>query len=402
MESKKTESSNSSVLQLNGLRYKILQPLSTSLSRSHQKQFSQRQQYSDGEEIVFDLNVSSFTDPELSFMTFKVQSIGANSGFGSGSATNLFRDVTITSKNGAEVDRVQLCNVVNYNRQAYETDASTLVAESAMTGFNGGNANVLVASPVEFCVPLSHISGLFRPLVKGTKIPPHLLAGSRLSISLETFSRALFSAGACTGYTITNPTLTLMSHTLNDNTMKAISIEAQNGLEYSYPRTFVSSEASTNLSYTTQVKKAVSQATSVTTVVCPTASQNSIASDSFLSIVNPVATTSFQYRIGSTYMPQQVVTSNKETYMITKAAYDSSRNKSITTASHADFQTGGKYCVSVPLRSDGDISSSGLAINSSATIELNYTGDTVDKSYYIIMSHVGLARAFLGAVSVKI
>ena len=397
-------SANSAILQLNGLRYKTPQALSTTLFRTHKKSYSQRQSYQALETIVFDINTSAFVDCEKSYLKFKIQATGADAGTGAiGSIMNIFRDIRISSKNGQELDRIQSLNEYSVYRTSYELDVDQLIANQPLTGLAGGNANVTTAAPVEFIVPLTWLAGFFNPHVKGQKLPPHIWSGCRVELALESHTRAFISAGACTGYTITSPELVMMEHMPNDSTMKTVTESSQTGLEWTYSRVFTSLESSSNLTVTTDIKKAVSQATNVFCAIHPTASQNLLTADSFLSIANASATSEYQFRLGSMYLPNAPVVGLKESYLMTKQAFKEGEHlKGVATASYPNYSTGGLYAIGIPLQSDNSISSSGLAVNNSATISMSYTGDTNDKSYHLFLVYTALARGFLNSVSVKI
>lgn len=398
-------SANASVLALNGLRYKMPQPLSTSIIRTHKKQYSQRQSYASTDTVVFDINSTGFVDPELSYLRLTVNAVGSTAGFGAfGSAMKLIRDVRIQSKNGTELDRIQSANEYSVFRTNYTIAKDELMANTPLTGFGNGNAAIAVGGAgTTFLIPLSWVSGLFRPHVKGQKIPPHLLSGARIELQLEAFGRALFSAGACTDYTIKNPQIVLMEHTLNDNSLKVITEEAaNNGLEYVFDRVFTSIEANTTGTLSTQVRKAVSQATHVFTSIHPSAGQNAIASDSFISGAATTDLTSFQYRLGSNYFPHQVVLEHKEAYDISRMSLRNSQDGAISTVSYDNWNTQGLLQVGVSLKTDNDISSSGLAVNNSATVEIILDAPASSRVFYTFMVYTALARSFLQQVSLKI
>jgi hypothetical protein len=404
MESK-SNNANSAVLALNGLRFKSPQPLSTTILRTSKKQYSQRQSYDPGDTIVFHINSTGFIDPEQSFLKLTIQAIGANAGFGAvGSAMNLIRNVRISSKNGTELDRIQSANEYSVYRTNYSIDKEELKANSLLTGYQTGNTGVLAASTTTFCIPMSWVSGLFRPHVKGQMIPPHLISGARFELELETFGRALFSAGATTGYVITNPQIVFMESTLNDNSLKVLTEEsAQNGLEYTYDRVFSIIEANTTGSVSQQINKAVSQATSVFVSVHATAGQNAVATDSFLSVAQATNFGSYLFRLGSNYFPHQVVNETKEAYLLSRAAFKNDLTGSVSTVSYADWSTGGLIQVGTSLKTHSDISSSGLAVNNSAAVEVQYeAGTAAGRTFYIFMTYTALARAFLQQVSCKI
>lgn len=404
MESK-SSNANSSVLALNGLRYKAPQPLSTSILRTAKKQYAQRQQYEAGDNIIFHINSTGFVDPEQSFLKFGIQVTGLAAGFGSfGSAMNVIRNVRISSKNGTELDRIQSANEYSVYRTNYSIDKDELEANTPLTGFGLGTTGVFTGSVQTFCIPLSWVSGLFRPHVKGQMMPPHLISGARIELELETFSRALYSVGATTGYTITNPQIVFMESTLNDNSLKVLTEEsAQNGLEYTYDRVFTIIEANTTGAVSQQINKAVSQATSVFTSVHPTANQNLVTQDSFLSSSSTTTLSSYLYRLGSNYFPHQAVNENKEAYVLSRSAIKNDLSGAVSTVSYDNWAIQGLFQVGTSLKTHHDISSSGLAVNNSAAVEVQFDSPTAAaRTFYIFMTYTALARAFLQQVAVKI
>ena len=393
---------NAMVLATNGLRYTMPKPLSTSLVRTFKKQYSQRQTYNDGDTIVFDLNVNGMVDPEISYLVFSLSS-DEEFKFGQNGACSIIRDIRISSKNGVELDRIQSFNAWSHHYLSHMVDKSKLEKDQRIAG-----VNTLVNEVGEhFVIPLTWLSGLFRPHVKGQKMPSHLLSGARIELQLESVARALQAGetGAnSTKFTVEKPTIVLMEHTLNDNTLKVLTEEsANNGLEYVYDRVFTSIETSGNAIVNSQIKKAVSQATCIVTTVHDPAAQNNPDSNSFESIQAVSGKfAKFQYRLGSNYFPHQVCDTTEEAYRITESAYDCSRDKSCVSSNDWISYLTKFFAVGVPLKSEHSISSSGLAVNNSATIALEYEGDASNKIYYTFLTYTALARVFLQQTSVKI
>lgn len=403
MDSKSSSNANAMVLQQNGLRYVMPKPLSTSLVRTYKRQYAQRQTYSASETIVFDLNVSGQVDPEVSYLTFKLTADQAFK-FGRGSVGNIIREIRIQSKNGVELDRIQNYNAWNHVRLNNVEDKDELSFKGRIYGTGGAN----MGTSAQFVIPCSHMSGLFRPHVKGQKIPSHMLSGARIEITLENVARALLEAAPGvppTQFTVEKPTFNLLEHTLNDNTLKVLTEEsANNGLEYVYDRVFCSIETTANNTLHTQIKKAVSQATSVITSVHITADQSDITKDSFGSIAPGAgAFEKYQYRIASNYFPQLAVDNIAEAYMITSSTHNSERVRGWNSGNaYAEYQFD-LFTVAHPLKSDHEISSSGLAINNSATLALEYeSSDNVNKIFYTFLVYTALARVFLQQVTVKV
>jgi len=399
MDSK--NNANDAILQTNGLRYVMPKPLSTSLNRTYKKQYAQRQTYSNGETIVFDLNVSGQVDPQVSYLTFKLSS-DQDFSFGDGSVGNIIREIRIQSKNGVELDRIQNFNQYNYIRINTQEDGDELQFKSAIIGHN-------LQAPIpgagqQFILPCSHLSGLFRPHIKGQKIPSHMLSGARVELQLENVNRALIGGNGNTSYTVEKPTFNLMEHQLNDNTLKVLSEESSNnGLEYTYDRVFCSIETTNNNILHTQIKKAVSQATSVTTSVHLASAQNQLNADSFATFGAGNHFGKYQYRIASNYYPQVAVDNLQEAYMVSQSAMNPERVKGWNSNNGYVNYVNDQFHVSVPLKSDHEISSSGLAINNSATLALEYEStDNNNKIFYTFMTYTALARIFLSQVTVKI
>lgn len=404
MDSKSSSNANAMVLQTNGLRYVMPKALSTSLVRTFKKQYAQRQSYGPAETIVFDLNVSGQVDPEISYLTFKLSSDQSFT-FGKGSVGNIIREIRIQSKNGVELDRIQNFNAWNYIRINTMEDADELAFKKEVLGHQ--LAAPVAAAGAQFYLPCSHLSGLFRPHVKGQKIPSHMLSGARIEITLENVGRALERGAANdnTTFTVEKPTFNLMEHVLNDNTLKVLTEEsANNGLEYVYDRVFTSIETTNNNTLHTQIKKAVSQATCVITTIHDPTNQSNVQADSFATLApGGGAFEKYQYRIASNYFPQIAIDNLVEAHAVTESAYNTTREKGFNSNNGYSNYVADVFNVAHPLKSDHEISSSGLAINNSATLALEYeSSDGANKIYYTFLVYTALARCFLQQVTVKV
>ena len=396
---------NSQILATNGLRYKMPMPLSTTMVRTLKRQYSQKQSYDSNETIVFDLNVSGQVDPEKSYLTFKFKcldnnSAGVASAFGRNGFLSLIREIKISSKNGVELERIQHLNQyaqywIPANNSAVETARTAL-----LTGYERGYSAGDSGAGVRVVIPMRSITALFRPHIKGQKIPSMLLAGSRIEITLESVARAVTTTGAPVKFVVEAPTIVLMEHACNDNTLKVLTQESsQNGLEYVYDRVFTSYEESNSAIVNLQIKKAVSQATSVTTVITDPNNVNSQNAESFNSVdvnATPALFSKFNYRHASNYYPHQAIDNVGEVFNLQNC-----NNVDDNSIAYAEFLTE-NFNVSTPLKTEHSISSSGLAVNNSASISLEYEGNTTNKTYYTFLVYTCLARAFLNQITVKI
>lgn len=389
------------VLNLNGLFYQVPPPLSTTLNRTYKKNYSQRTEYGPGDTIVFDMNVSGFVDPELAFIKFTVEAVGQNSNFGARqSVANLFREIRIQSKNGAELDRIEHANDwINHYLLACEDGRKP---EEYGLNWGHGGSNQVAGQQYTYTFPLYLMTGLFRPYVKGQKIPPQILSGSRIEIQLESSAKALISTTGGS-YKVIKPEIVLMEHALNDNSNKIIVEQsANNGLEYVYPRVFSVVENSTASEFNTQVKKAVSQACACYVLPKLTGAQGDITQNSFITLNGTGNFQQFQVRVGSNYYPHQSIEDLSTAHEISSLVCGKRHKQSPLITSNS-YRNVGEFHMSVPLKKEHDISASGLAINNSAALEVRYvSGNTTDKTIYIFMEYICLARSFLSQTSVKI
>ena len=375
-------------LLLNNLIYELPKALALSTNRTHKRQFPQRSTYTVDRNttMVWDImSGNAFGNQENSYIHYKMNAknvtpdIATMPDFGSGSVLNLHREVRIQSRSGTEVDRLENCNLFNKNRIDYEkseqwkkTIGAAFFVNSAVPLFN--TANTITT---EVNIPLCEIAPFFRPLKKGQQIPPQILSGLRLEISMESLARAfkdpLGYFGAGSSLELSDIYISLDCVDLSDETSKLINLESsQTGLEICYNRVYNNAHtypAGTN-SFTSQITKSVSQAVHAFTVISNNTNSNLSTVDSFLS--EPFRTTSWQYRLGSQYYPHQNIISQvgatvsvagQESYLHAMASYEkmanSFRESSVTPTDYAN----GKGILSVSLERNQSLAVSGLPIN---------------------------------------
>lgn len=413
------QESNSQLLQTNGLLYKMPQPLSTTVNRTFKREFAQRTSYSPGDTIVFDINSgSSYIDPKNCMLSWEVdhdclttpQAATDTVTFGSGTSANLIQEIRIMSKNGTELERIQRVDVLAKLKRDYLYGSEG----QNMLHMAGNGQTITEGTPRTFVIPMELISGFFNPTVKGMKIPSGVASGLRIEIILNTAARAL-TKGAGNGsnvtYTINNPELLFMCHDLNDPTQAALmKNSAETGLEYTFTTYFHTLFSTTQLTSNEQVKKAVSQATRVlTTAYDIEAGGTGVdvtdeANDGYTSI-NGNSVTSLQFRVGSSYYPQQALTDSVEMWYVAEAAVDKVRDwKDMgSNVTLANYQTGGRYMGGVPLETDSRLNLSGIPINNSSVLEFRTTvNDATNKEFHIFLEYLAVCRTHVNRSTLKI
>jgi hypothetical protein len=245
--------------------------------------------------------------------------------------------------------------------------------------------------------------------MKKQLLPPQLASGLHFEFVLEDFRTALLGlTGAITGYDIEGLYFNLDCVDMTDDVQRTINMEsAQDGLEYTYERVFtsVSQLPSNQLAISQQVRKAVSQAAFATTLTISQADRINIAKDP-LSCV-PFNYTSFQYRLGALYFPNQEIqdaADGVEAFVIAQETYDKLKHPySEGTMTIYDFKN--KHGVlSASFEKDTNLNVSGLPINNSRVLELNATYAAVAEPLEVItfLTYTCVSRSYIDNTALSV
>jgi hypothetical protein len=415
-----SQQDGSADLMVNNLVYQQPAALSLAVARTYKKMFFQRNTYTGDRSstMICDWNTgTSFVNLQNSYISFKVKVNSANNlataNWGSGSAMNIFNELRIMSRSGTEMDRLQNANLWSKNDSLYTLPNGYLTTVGSVQGFGAlrdaaSDVANLNNTEKRFCIPLTALSTFFRPMKKQL-LPPQLASGLHFEMVLEDFRTALYQkVGVLTGYDISGLYFMLDCVDLTDDCQKTISMEsAQDGLEYTYERIFtsVSQVPISQLSVSQQVRKAVSQACYATTVTISQADRIDVTKDSLNSI--PFNYSSFQYRIGALYFPNQEVSDAQdgvEAYIITQQVYDKLKHPYAEGAvTLANFKAV-HGVLSASFEKDTNLSVSGLPINNSRTLELNTSYVAVAEALEVItfLQYVSVARCFTDNIATAI
>jgi len=417
---------------VNNLVYVQPKALSLRTNRTYKKELAQRSNYPSagpGTTIVFDWNSGSdYVDCADSYLYFKLNLESTNTqsacNFGTGSAMNCFSETRVRSRSGTELARQEQANLFAkvFNNYMYGTEYFITNAQAA-----GYSPNQETTDPssvgvpgATFCIPLSYLSGFFRPCSADMLLPPQLASGLRVELDVEDFRNALFLKGgpndAITGYTISNPYMHLSCVSMTDDTQRAVNQEsASNGLEYTYQQVFASintlNSGETKLSQ--QIYKAVSQAEQAVAVPVDTGDLLDILKDS----IRPafIAIKTWQWRLGSLYFPNQAVQLSgglstavdmRESYMLTLQAFNRLRHTSIN-ANSVTYQRylRDAYAVATSFERDASLDLSGMPSNNSRSIELNATlnaSQSTPTRFVTFLMYCSVAKAYIDNTAVAI
>jgi len=412
-------------LMVNNLVYKQPSALSLAVNRTYKRQYFQRNDYKNGETAVIDWNTGTdYVDPTNSYLRFDMRVLGTSGSvnFGSGSAMNIIRQVTIRSRSGTELDRVERCNVWARNESLYTYTDQWLETYGAVQGFGPNrdqtdNTLTVGGGYATFCIPLHRFAPFFRPTKKGQKLPPQLASGLHIEIIFENPTTALSDTTATpsvglTGYEITNFHFMLDQIALTDETQMSLNMEsAETGLEYTYPRiyTAISTVGVGETSVSSQIRKAVSQACVAYTTVLDQSNLNSVTDDSFEAVTFDTAR--WQYRLGALYFPHQpiedgagVTQLGRESYVNSLMMFDKLKHPfAETSVTPTDFVNGkALHCVS--MEKDTMLNLSGLPVNNSRVLEFNVQFNAVAAAREVVtfLEYTAVSKSYIDNCAVAI
>jgi len=324
-DKKPVSKADGQLAEINGINYVLPTRLSLVAKRQLRENFAERQTYTNSaREIQFRLNASSdFVYGKNSYLTFDI-SVTADAGeigFPADiTAANLFSRLLIEDQSGQELERVSdfnewaaVCLPYVWSRD-YRTQLQNAGTYDATVAGVGDIANYdCKASSLRVVIPMWWLSGVFDT---HTFIPPTLLSGMLIRLTLETPARA-FSAlsGAPTSisaYTIDNPRIVCDSLMMAPAVQKQVMSKAQGGLGFVYTTLFRDSYNVGGTSISAQINKAVARALRLdcfTQVATPAAGD--LAGVSTRTQVASVRQT--QCRVGDLYITNQPVRTGTST-----------------------------------------------------------------------------------------
>ena len=319
MDEKQDSSVKASILAVNNLSY-VLQPdLSVCVSRTMTKQFPQAQKHVPRDQMTFTLNTgSSYVDFRDSYLSIDVKNTSntGNAFFGlsGGSACNFFNRITISSRSGQILERIDRVNQLSAIRILYERSGIWHTTTGSLMGVSSPTATAAQAATdlawafgttVRFIIPLGTLSVFFDTMQ--TLAPAQLSSGCRIELLLEDASMAMVGDSTVTtqNYEITSASLNLQSYMLSDLILRTMNeMSSTSGLEIVHQTCYSAIGQRSNTTSSIELSKAASRALKAVYHERPLATSTP-ASDEFAS---PVYSASYfnmelQYRLGAQFFP---------------------------------------------------------------------------------------------------
>lgn len=301
------DSLQNSLLQVNKMLYKMPPSLGITARRHHVIDFSQQNTYNNGQTIVFDLQTGSyFVDGKNSYLRLDIATIGNDADpFNSGGITNIIKRVVVRTKSGKEWCRCEEFNLYARNLLRYTASNNYLNKVGKSYGFDD---SVVFPSTTgnRYTIPMWLI-----PCFNQDKLlPPQIMEGLRIELTLASVGEALESAGpAPTGYVVTNAEIHSDAFDIADQFKRKVAeMSARQGLILVHKEYFHSNVGtiSTSNSYNYDIKKACSKACRNFNILRLAVNTDNVNVDSMNS--DDYDVTRYQAHIGQDYIPNQPIT----------------------------------------------------------------------------------------------
>lgn len=355
------------------------------VERTQKIQYADSPEYSENGELVVNFQTGSdFISSKDSFMKLTLGAIYGADGttpatgaitFGThGSILNCFKTIRVVSRSGTVIAQTDAANLLNFYKVQYEHSAAWK-SQQGLSLIGLSSTTNLVAGGSEFIIPMQLLSAFFE---SNELLPSQVCRSMRLEITLESAEVAFLDDGVgitrAAKYTVEGVQLHLDSYSLTSGAMNWLNNRsASEGLVMTYYDWENShfSKAVSQTSYSYESRKTASMANSVMTIFRDVRATES-TSNSFKSST-PVATDSFQYRVGSLYLPVQPITGVLSAYNQQNYVMDKLRSGAELGVTLTEFEN---YLAVQPAILDRYwLDGSGVALNNSTTLTINGNND---------------------------
>jgi hypothetical protein len=310
------------LITVNDLNYVLEPDLSVATNKTSKKHFFQSQSYTPGQQAICILNSGAdYIDTRRSFLQFELnttQVAGVEYGFGThGSACNLIKDITISTRSGDELCRIQDFNLLQNMLLPLTYDTEWFKCQGQMMAY-GQRLN----TSQRLAIPMYLLSPLFG---YGRLMPAMLMSGLRIEITWAEKKFPFIASTATTAdtqvndiaYTINDAYFSLQSIQLSDSIQRALNeLSATNGLEVVYcdwERTTLNQGNDFGGTINVEIRKSCSRALKAFARIRPTGgtvATNTPRPDNKRDSFRAEAGFPFleyQWQLGSLYFPQQPV-----------------------------------------------------------------------------------------------
>jgi hypothetical protein len=328
------DSKRMGLMTVNDLNYVLEPDLSVAVNKSAKKHFFQSAEYASNQTGICIINSGAdYVDTRRSYLSFEATCTAPTDAFGyfglHGSACNLINTLTVSTRSGDELCRIQDFGLLKNMMIPLEHDDDWMKTVGAAMGV--GACVPDSTSRRRFVIPMYELAPLFG---YGRLMPAMLMSGMRFQFTWEKPTTALFGglnklqSGAgddtthgfperreITDFKITNAYFTLQSVQLSDSIQRGLNeLSATNGLEIVYTD-WEKTEAfygSTNTAVNIEIRKSCSRALKAFARVRAINDGNTPGFNDSFAAEPGFPWKEYQWQLGSLYFPQQPVRSQSD------------------------------------------------------------------------------------------
>jgi hypothetical protein len=356
------------LISANNLSYRVPPSLSLFNQRQSIKYTAQNSSYAASSTVQISLSNSDiFVNGRTSYLVFNLVTDDAADGgsMGVGSAANVIARVRYIHSSGVEICHNQKVNLFKTTQDYVHKDTEWWSTHAPIEGYGvtdlGDVSN-------QYALRLDGICSLFN---SDTFVPPFLLSGSRLEITLESDAVAFEQTVSGTKYTMEDPYVLLDSYILSDSAFSAIEkLSAAGSIEVVFENYEAQVHSFSSNKGNLELTKSLGRATNALVVAQATTDVSDDTADSMAAQSSSTGITSYQMRINSLYLPALPSSNSLENYLAMIMSKRLPGNYPYT-----DFQAN-QIIHQTLQRSDFIGRTSGLPINSSSSLRttLDFSG----------------------------
>lgn len=363
------------LLVANNLRYRIPPSLSLFNQKNNVRYDAQNVSYAQNSTMNISLSNSDiFVDGHESYLHFDLTVTGTTPTFGKGSAANLIKNVKFIHSSGVELTHAREVNLYNYVVDQLKSTSEWDSSYSVVKGYGASG----LGTKQPFAIKLSEICPVFN---SKKLIPPFLLSGARLEITLESNATAFVCSGSNAVMAVSDPYVLLSAHILSDASFNAIEkLSAAGAVEVTWTDWEHLQSSPSSSAVNMELTKSLGRVSSVYVVPRKTASVTSATADSIAPDVRDPSVQGIKdyfFRLNSLYMPARTATGNynyAEQYLATISGIKNTRY-AITDYYDDAAGAGAKgQIVRQDLQRNNYLGiTSGLPVNASSSLRFNAT-----------------------------
>jgi len=380
-----TEVSNqkmSSLIVANKLAYHVPASISLYNSRQNINYPSQNNRYGPSETVIVHLSNSDiFVNGATSYLRFKVRAgrvlqPGESLSTGEyGSAAGIISRVRYIHSSGIELCHNQDVNYYSALVDHAQEDLHFWKNMAPLMGYGAVDPADKTVERVElkgsdsdfteFAIPLNKIIPVFNSYDQNTLVPPMLLSGARLEISLASAEQAFVTIGPANAipYEVSEVSVELDSYILSDAAFSVIEkMSSQSLIEYVYSDWEVLNSTTNVDRINMELTKSLGRATGVVLGCRDTALLSDVNFDYFRPLEEAKSVKEYQLRLNSLYMPATPA-DGIQSYL-SALQYNGKHAGNYDLVDHRNA----KVILQTLQRSDFLGASSGLPVNSSSSL----------------------------------